>query len=104
MYPLEPFIASMNALTLLLGIPSVLVTSPSLPIPERVRLSTTIPLSRLGIFILVLVFALLPRVIFAVICDIVLVCALLSTYFLPGKLYFISWKLLVDVSVQHWCT
>ncbi|KAF9026163.1 hypothetical protein BDZ89DRAFT_1040198 [Hymenopellis radicata] len=98
-YPLEPFIAPMNALTLLLGIPSVLVTSPSLPIPERVRQSTTIPLSRLGIFILVLIFALLPGVVFAVISDIVLVCALLSTYFLPALVHITAHYLKRPLSI-----
>ncbi|KAF9006881.1 hypothetical protein BDZ89DRAFT_1095401 [Hymenopellis radicata] len=98
-YPLEPFIAPMNALTLLLGIPSVLATSPSLPIPERVRQSTTIPLSRLGIFILVLIFALLPGVVFAVISDIVLVCALLSTYFLPALVHITAHYLKRPLSI-----
>lgn len=75
----------MSAFTLLLGIPSILVTSPSLPIPERVRQSTTIPLSKLGIYTIVIIFSLLPAAVTAVVSDVVLVCALLGTYFLPGK-------------------
>lgn len=89
MYPLDPYIASLKALTLLTGIPSLIVTSPALPIPERLRQSTNIPLSRLGLYIIVIIISLLPRKAFAVFSDITLGCALLGTYFLPGKLYLV---------------
>lgn len=75
----------MHALTLLLGIPSLIVMTPILPIPERVRQSTTIPLSRLGIYILIIGLSFLPTKAMAFIGDLTLVMALVSNYLLPGQ-------------------
>jgi len=84
---LGPFILSLGALTLLLGIPSIIVTTPSLPIPERVRRNTTIPLSKTLLFVIVTVLSLLPVKISHVCSDIVIVCALAATYFLPALVH-----------------
>ncbi|KAJ7781706.1 hypothetical protein DFH07DRAFT_1055322 [Mycena maculata] len=56
----QPAIAVFNSLTLLLAIPSVLVTTPSRPIPECIRHVTTIPLSKYLTFALTIVLSLVP--------------------------------------------
>ncbi|KAF5389186.1 hypothetical protein D9757_003415 [Collybiopsis confluens] len=87
---LGPFIQSLGALTLLLGIPSILITAPSLPIPERLRHTTTFPLSKALLFIVIVILSLAPVNISRVYSDIVLVCALTATYFLPALVHIIT--------------
>ncbi|KIK69683.1 hypothetical protein GYMLUDRAFT_236179 [Collybiopsis luxurians FD-317 M1] len=84
---LGPFILSLSALTLLLGIPSTVITTPSLPIPERLRRSTTIQLSKTFSFIIVVVLSLVPARVSRVHSDILIVCALAATYFLPALVH-----------------
>ncbi|KAF9468646.1 hypothetical protein BDZ94DRAFT_1183506 [Collybia nuda] len=79
--------AVLNALTLLLGIPALIVTTPSLPIPERIRHATTIPLSRTLLSILYTVLALVPTWASGLLSDILLVLALASTYFFPALVH-----------------
>ncbi|KAK0439922.1 hypothetical protein EV421DRAFT_1905812 [Armillaria borealis] len=67
-YPLDPYIISLNAVTLLLAVPSILVTSPSLPIPERVRQVNEL---------------------FAVVSDVLLASCLSSTFILPAFLHIV---------------
>ncbi|KIY63123.1 hypothetical protein CYLTODRAFT_360463 [Cylindrobasidium torrendii FP15055 ss-10] len=86
-YPLEPYIATFAAASLVLFIPPMMVMTPNLPIPERVRQSTTIPLSRLGLYIPIVVISLLPPVAFGVFSDIALTSALLGTFILPALLH-----------------
>jgi hypothetical protein len=74
----------LNAATLLLGIPSILVTTPPLPIPERIRHASTIPISKTLLYTLVIVLALLSEQVSSVLNDVLLISALFSTYFLPG--------------------
>ncbi|KAK0188123.1 hypothetical protein F5146DRAFT_1226459 [Armillaria mellea] len=88
-YSLDPYIISLNALTLLLAVPSILVTSPSLPIPERVRQSTNVPLSKLAIFALASLVSLVPNVVFAVVSDVLLASCLSSTFILPAFLHIV---------------
>ncbi|KAK0464339.1 uncharacterized protein EV420DRAFT_1037420 [Desarmillaria tabescens] len=88
-YPLDPYIIFFNSLTLLLTVPSILVTLPSLPIPERVRQSTNVPLSKLAIFALTSLLSLVPATIFAVVSDVLLACCLSSTYILPAFLHIV---------------
>ncbi|KAF7364981.1 hypothetical protein MVEN_00369000 [Mycena venus] len=84
---LQPAIAVFNALTLLLAIPSVLVTTPSLPIPERIRRATSIPLSKYLTFTLVAGLSLVPTRAARVLSDALLVCACAGTFFLPALVH-----------------
>ncbi|KAJ6621795.1 hypothetical protein B0H10DRAFT_2162884 [Mycena sp. CBHHK59/15] len=84
---LQPAIAALNSLTLLLAIPSVLVTTPSLPISERIRRSTTLPLSKYITFTLVALLSLVPTRIARILSDVLLACALASTFFLPALIH-----------------
>lgn len=77
-------IAILNALTLLLGVPALIITTPSLPIPERIRHATMFPLSKVALSILYIALALVPAWASSLLSDILLVLALASTYFLPG--------------------
>ncbi|KAJ3731275.1 hypothetical protein DFJ43DRAFT_999382 [Lentinula guzmanii] len=86
-YRLGPFILALSAITLLLGIPLVLTTTPSLPIPERLRRRTTIPLSKTIIFIIVVALSLVPMNVFRVYSDMLIICALAGTYFLPALVH-----------------
>jgi len=69
--------------------------TPALPIPERIRRSTSISLSKSLVFITVTVLSLVPTRIFGALSDVLLVCALSSTYFLPGTIPSRSLFLLV---------
>ncbi|THV03057.1 hypothetical protein K435DRAFT_310543 [Dendrothele bispora CBS 962.96] len=82
-----PFIVFLKSATLFFGIPSILVTTPSLPIPERIRRSVTIQLSKIIIFLLIVVLAMVPAKITGVLSDILIVCALSATYFLPALIH-----------------
>ncbi|KAJ7132958.1 hypothetical protein C8R46DRAFT_1181198 [Mycena filopes] len=84
---LQPAIAALNALTLLLAIPSVLVTTPPLPIPERIRRSTNLPLSKHLTFLLVAVLSLVPTRIARILSDVLIACACASTFFLPALIH-----------------
>ncbi|KAJ6584172.1 hypothetical protein DFH09DRAFT_1144435 [Mycena vulgaris] len=84
---LQPAIAVLNSLTLLLAIPSVLVTTPSLPIPERIRRATTIPFSKYLTFALVIVLSLVPTRIARILSDVLLACACAGTFFLPALIH-----------------
>ncbi|KAK7048562.1 hypothetical protein R3P38DRAFT_2505516 [Favolaschia claudopus] len=84
---LQPAIAVLNALTLLLGIPSVFVTTPSLPISERIRRATSIPLSKYLTFTLVVALSLVPTRVARILSDVLLVFACAGTYFLPALLH-----------------
>ncbi|KAJ7816932.1 hypothetical protein B0H14DRAFT_1390814 [Mycena olivaceomarginata] len=86
-FRLQPVIAVLNALTLLLAIPSVLVTTPSLPISERIRRATSIPLSKYLTFTLVVALSLVPTRAARVLSDALLVCACAGTFFLPALIH-----------------
>ncbi|KAG5646487.1 hypothetical protein DXG03_003252 [Asterophora parasitica] len=80
----------LNAATLLLGIPALIVTTPTLPIPGRIRHSTTFPVSRTLLSILIAALALVPPRVSTILSDILLVSALVGTYFLPAFLHVIA--------------
>ncbi|KAJ7677420.1 hypothetical protein B0H17DRAFT_1206981 [Mycena rosella] len=84
---LQPIIAVLNSLTLLLAVPSVLVTTPPLPIPERVRRATTIPFSKYLTFALVIALSLVPTRIARILSDVLIACACASTFFLPALIH-----------------
>ncbi|KAJ7022427.1 hypothetical protein C8F04DRAFT_1223887 [Mycena alexandri] len=86
-----PFIASLNALTLLLAIPSVLVTAPPFPIPAHVRRATSAlpaPFSKhLPFLILAASLSLVPSRVARVLSDVLLACACAGTFFLPALVH-----------------
>jgi len=84
---LKPFIASLNATTLLLTIPSILITTPAIPIPTSVRRYTTFPVSKIILSIAVFLASLAPAPIWRVMSDVLLVFALSGTYFLPALVH-----------------
>ncbi|KAJ3937572.1 MAG: hypothetical protein NXY57DRAFT_980726 [Lentinula lateritia] len=86
-YRVIPFILALSSITLLLGIPLVLTTTPSLPFPERFRRSTTIPLSKTFIFVVVVLLSNVPIYVSRVYNDVLIVCALVGTYFLPALVH-----------------
>ncbi|KAJ6508477.1 hypothetical protein C8R45DRAFT_967558 [Mycena sanguinolenta] len=88
---LQPAIALLNALTLLLAVPSVLVTTPSLPLSERIRRATSaIPLSTYLTLTLVAGLSLIPTRVARILSDALLVCACGGTFFLPALVHITS--------------
>ncbi|KAG6828578.1 hypothetical protein H0H92_007508 [Tricholoma furcatifolium] len=77
----------LNAVTLLLSIPCIMTPIPSLPVPERLRHASMIPLSKMLLTVLTSVLSLVPPKAYIVLSDILLLCALTSTYFLPAVLH-----------------
>ncbi|KAF7314404.1 hypothetical protein MKEN_00913200 [Mycena kentingensis (nom. inval.)] len=84
---LQAAIVAFNTLTLLLGIPSILVTTPSLPISERVQRATTIPISKYLIFLIIVVLSLVPTRIARILSDVLIACACAGTFFLPALIH-----------------
>ncbi|TFK40871.1 hypothetical protein BDQ12DRAFT_680199 [Crucibulum laeve] len=80
-------LGSLSAATLLLGIPAILVTTPALPIPERIRRTARFSVSKSLTFLLVVLVALVPAQVSSVMSDILLVLTLTSTYFLPALIH-----------------
>lgn len=76
--------ATLGALTLVLGVPSVLVTAPALPVPRVLRRRAGQAASRLMYLVGALALAVLPTPICRVVSDVVMVLAFLSTYAVPG--------------------
>ncbi|KAF9257483.1 hypothetical protein L218DRAFT_935665 [Marasmius fiardii PR-910] len=89
-FRIQPFIAFLDATTLLLGIPSILVTVPKFPVPEQIRWRTSVPIYRLAVFCVVLVLANVPAAVNVVLSDILIASALSATYFLPALLHIIN--------------
>jgi len=77
----------LNGLTLFLGIPALIVTTPPLPIPERIRHATTFQISKSLLTVLYVALALVPVWLSRTLNDILLVSALASTYFLPALIH-----------------
>lgn len=77
----------MTAATLFLGIPPILLTVPPIPLPSFLRRRTTsLPLSKIVVFIIVVLFSVLPNgSASAVISDVLLVLALFGSYVIPCK-------------------
>lgn len=76
--------AAFSAAALLLSIPSILVTTPALPIPISIRRSTNFPLSKVLIYIITICLAILPAHITRFGSDVILILAFLSTFVVPG--------------------
>ena len=77
-------IAALSALTLVLSIPTLVITCPPLPIPARLRRLTAFPFSKLLVLVLVFGGSLLPSSAVTFISDICILLSLAGTYFLPG--------------------
>ncbi|KAF7298987.1 hypothetical protein MIND_00846900 [Mycena indigotica] len=86
-FDLQAVIALANSLTLLLAIPSTLVTTPSLPVSERLQRSTMLPISKYLLFVLVISVSLVPERVARVFSDILLASACAATFFLPALIH-----------------
>ena len=84
---LKATVAVFGAIALLFSIPSILITTPALPIPYAIRRATSFPLSRALISLLAFALALLPAHATRVGSDLVLLLAFLSTYVVPALLH-----------------
>ena len=86
----EPPKALVNAMsilslaTLLLGIPSIFAMSPPLPVPLAIRRRTSLPVSKLTLFIITYLMAYLYDGWARTTCDVLLVLAFLGTFTVPG--------------------
>lgn len=81
--------ASFNAATLMLSIPSILITTPSLPVPFSIRRSTNLPVSKILIYFITICLSLPPPSVSSAFSDLLIMMAFLSTYMLPGThIYF----------------
>ena len=76
-----------SAANLILIIPAILITIPSIPLPRAIRRTTNSTLSKIAIYTSVIALSVLPSDVTAVLGDILLVLSLLSTFVLPGKFY-----------------
>jgi hypothetical protein len=79
-----------SAANLILIIPAILITIPSIPLPRAIRRTTNSTLSKIAIYTSVIALSVLPSGVTAVLGDTLLVLSLLSTYVLPGKFYVLS--------------
>ncbi|KAL1950431.1 hypothetical protein VTO73DRAFT_5555 [Trametes versicolor] len=79
--------AAFSAAALLLSIPSILVTTPALPIPISIRRSTNFPLSKVLIYIITICLAILPAHITRFGSDVILILAFLSTFVVPAFIH-----------------
>ncbi|PSR72224.1 hypothetical protein PHLCEN_2v11899 [Hermanssonia centrifuga] len=80
----KSLMAFLSAATLVLSIPSLLVTTPPFRIPVAIRRNTNLPISRILLFFTILIISLLPSPVFRITSDAVLVLAFFSTYAVPG--------------------
>ncbi|TFY80641.1 hypothetical protein EWM64_g3372 [Hericium alpestre] len=85
--PPNAVIAVAEALTLLLAIPCLVITTPPLPIPGSLRRLTKFPISKFIVYLVVVVLSLLSTSVSAILSDILLILALSSTYVLPALLH-----------------
>jgi heme/copper-type cytochrome/quinol oxidase subunit 2 len=84
---LPHFVSVVSGLTLYFTIPSILVSTPALPVPPRIR--TVFPVSKALIFITFLLLSMAPANWSSPLNNIVLLTALLHTYFLPTFLHIV---------------
>ncbi|KAI0058266.1 hypothetical protein BV25DRAFT_1891581 [Artomyces pyxidatus] len=80
-------IAVSNAINLLLTIPAILITTPSLPVPLAIRRATNLPISKAVLYIITVALSLLPEAASAAFGNILLVLTLASTYVLPAVIH-----------------
>ena len=78
-----------GAASLLLSIPSLVITTPALPIPFSLRRATNFPLSKALTYLLTIALSVLPASVTRVGSDIVLLLAFASTYMVPALLHIV---------------
>lgn len=76
-----------SAANLILIIPAILITIPSIPLPRAIRRTRNSTLSKIAIYTCVISLSVLPSGVTAVLGDTLLVLSLLSTYVLPAILH-----------------
>jgi len=70
--------------SLLFAIPSVLVSTPRLPVPLAIRRVCKLNLSKVTLIFVVILLSLTPPSTATILNDVTLLLALIGTYFLPG--------------------
>jgi hypothetical protein len=83
-HALQIISASLSSATLMLGIPSLIVTTPALPLPERIAHAAIFNISRTLILIIVILLTLSPPDASTILNIVLVVMTLTSTYFLPA--------------------
>ena len=74
----------LRASSLLFAIPSVLVSTPRLPVPLAIRRVCKLNLSKVTLIFVVILLSLAPPTTATILNDVTLLLALIGTYFLPG--------------------
>ncbi|TFK91872.1 hypothetical protein K466DRAFT_481848 [Polyporus arcularius HHB13444] len=87
---LKTTVAVLSAASLLLSVPSLVITTPQLPLPLSIRRATNFPLSKVLVYILIIILSVLPASITRVGSDLVLLLAFASTYMVPALLHIIT--------------
>ena len=79
----------LNAVTLLLSIPPILITTPSLPFPQTLtdHFRYSFPAYTLAILILTALLSLLPTTFFRIASNLALFLVLLGSYVLPAVIH-----------------
>lgn len=75
---------ALSVLTLWLGIPSLFVSAPTLPVPLVIRRRMNLPVSKMTLVATAYVLSYLPDAGYRAMCDVLLVLAFLSTFTIPG--------------------
>ena len=83
-HTLQIISASLSSATLVLGIPALVVTTPALPLPERIARTAIFNISRALILIIVVLLTLSPPDASTNLNIVLVVMTLTSTYFLPA--------------------
>lgn len=76
--------ALLNAITLALTIPLIVITLPSLPLPVALRRRSEVPVSKGVLYVVMVALGMVPQDWAHVLSDVVMVGAFFSTYVLPG--------------------
>ncbi|KAH8082022.1 hypothetical protein BXZ70DRAFT_979564, partial [Cristinia sonorae] len=82
-------LAFFHASTLALSIPSIIITTPELPLPLSIRRSATFQVSKVLLYTIIVSVSLVPVEILRVLSDVVFVLAFVSTYMLPGLIHIV---------------
>lgn len=83
----KALVAFLNTATLALTIPSIIITTPPLPLPLSVRRATNFPVSKFIVYFIAVLLAMSPMHIAHVLSNILLVLAFVSTYVLPAFIH-----------------
>ena len=82
---LQHSIALLDVSTLLLAIPYILNTTPSLPFPDRMHTSTRRAITKHILFLAAIILSLVPDSTARIMSNLLLITTLTGTYLLPGK-------------------